>query len=224
MQEIKIDKIIRSRRKTIALHVLADATLVIRAPYRVSVEYLEKLVMSKRNWISKKQESFRSEAEQLKPKEFVNGELYPLLGNQIPLEIINGSKLRIWLEGKLKMSTACLSNPSGYLRRWYSIKAKEIIVPRVKILAEIHGFNYKSVRINNASGRWGSCGPKNSLNFSWRLITAPLDVIDSVILHELVHTEIKNHSAKFYSRLYCLIPDYKDKEKWLKNNSAALMI
>jgi predicted metal-dependent hydrolase len=96
-------------------------------------------------------------------------------------------------------------------------------VPRVKMLAQTNGFTYKSIRINSAVTRWGSCGPSNTLNFSWRLLAAPPDVIDSVILHELVHTEIKNHSSRFYTKLASVKPDYKESEKWLKNNSGILI-
>ena len=105
---------------------------------------------------------------------------------------------------------------------WYKKHAKEIITNRVQWFSGGLGFKYKSITINSAATRWGSCGAKNTLNFSWRLVTAPITVIDCVVVHELVHTEIKNHSRKFYERLKSILPDYKEHEKWLKENSGIM--
>lgn len=220
--DIKIDKIIRSKRRTVALVVMQDASLVIRAPLRAPLEYIYKFVDEKKDWIKKKQEHFLDKPDKYRPVQFVNGEIFYLTGISFKLEVISGAKPRIQInktEGKLEITEAVLKHPRKYFSNWYKKHAKEIITNRVEWFAGCLGFKYKSITINSASSRWGSCGPRNTLNFSWRLVTAPMSVIDCVVVHELVHTEIKNHSHKFYARLGSILPDYKECEKWLKENS-----
>jgi len=73
------------------------------------------------------------------------------------------------------------------------------------------------LRITNARKRWGSCSVKGNLNFTWRLIMAPLQVIDYVVVHELVHIKEKNHSKNFWNHVSSYLPDYKQKRKELKS-------
>ena len=72
------------------------------------------------------------------------------------------------------------------------------------------------LKFNNAQKRWASCSPKNNLNFSWRLIMAPIGVVDYVVVHELVHLEEKNHSKEFWRKVKVLLPQYERYERWLK--------
>jgi predicted metal-dependent hydrolase len=71
--------------------------------------------------------------------------------------------------------------------------------------------------ITNAQKRWGSCSHQGNLNFAWRLIMAPLPIIDSVVVHELVHLEVKNHSKAFWNKVEISHPQYKEHKDWLKN-------
>lgn len=224
MGDIKINKIIRSSRKSIALVVTANAELVIRAPFKVSDDYIRRLVNSKSKWIERKQKQFVQQAGAIKPKKYETGEEFYLLGKKYTLQIVDGVKPEIRIDGNLIMTVACLKSPQKYISEWYILQARQIFEERVKANSSALGLWYKSIRINGAKTRWGSCGPKNTLNFSWRLVIAPIEVIDSVVVHELVHTEIKNHSQKFYQRLKNIIPDYKEKEKWLKENKRAFLL
>ncbi|HSB07579.1 MAG TPA: M48 family metallopeptidase [Thermodesulfobacteriota bacterium] len=72
------------------------------------------------------------------------------------------------------------------------------------------------MKITSAKSRWGSCSRDNNLCFSWRIIMAPLNVLDYVLIHELVHIKEKNHSKRFWSHLEAVIPDYKKHRHWLR--------
>jgi len=98
----------------------------------------------------------------------------------------------------------------------YRKEAKSYLPPRVAGLARVHGFKYGRVFIKNHRSRWGSCSEKNNINLSLHLMRLPDDLIDYVILHELVHTEIKNHSPKFWQRLQEVCPDAKIFRKRLR--------
>ena len=101
----------------------------------------------------------------------------------------------------------------------YKKNAKNYIPARVEELALKYGFKYNNLRITSARTRWGSCSSKKNLNFTFRLILTPKEVIDYVIIHELSHLREMNHSRAFWNQVYEIIPDYKKHEKWLKENS-----
>lgn len=198
---------------------MPDASIVIRAPYGVSTDFIQGFANRKSGWIEKKQKYLTEKAQKHPPRKYIDGEKFYLTGIELTLRIQPGDRPEVWIDrGYLYLTPMCLSNPVKYLSLWYSAQAKNIIPGRVKTYAGLFGYEFKSIRINSAKTRWGSCGHKNSLNFSWRLVMAPVEIIDYVIVHELVHTEIKNHSKKFYKKLEGLMPGYRAREKWFKEN------
>lgn len=96
--------------------------------------------------------------------------------------------------------------------------AKIIITHRVEILSEIMGVNYDKLTVKLQKTRFGSCSTKKNLNFNAVIALMPKDISDYVIVHELAHLKQMNHSASFWKEVEKIIPDYKDKRKWLKEN------
>ena len=90
---------------------------------------------------------------------------------------------------------------------------------RVPAIACTNGFGYSKVSVTSATTRWGSCGRLNTLNFSRALACLPLFAVDYVIVHELCHTRVRNHSSAFYAEVKKIMPDYRQAEKILKENS-----
>lgn len=88
-------------------------------------------------------------------------------------------------------------------------KATEIIPKRVEYYSNIMGVKPTGIKITSAMSRWGSCSSKNSICFSYRLMLKPMDVIDYVVVHELAHIRVKNHSKAFYQEVEKFMPDYK---------------
>ena len=115
-----------------------------------------------------------------------------------------------------------LGNARDHLECWYKSQALDYITKKVEYYAQSNGLKYRSIRINDAATRWGSCGYKDTLNFTWRLIMAPARVVDYVIIHELMHLKQKNHSRKFWAEVRNLIPDYKVDERWLREKGHEL--
>jgi len=98
----------------------------------------------------------------------------------------------------------------------YRIEAKNYLPGRITQLADQFGFKYKNVYIKNMKSRWGSCSAKNNINLNLQLLRFDNEVIDYVILHELLHTRIKNHNIHFWQALQKLCPDYKKLKNQLK--------
>ena len=224
MEKIKIDKIVRSNRKTVGLIVTQDATLVVRAPVFTPVEHIERLVSKKSPWIRRK---IAEVLKRPKPitKEFVDGEGFLYLGKFYELHIVDDASLMIRLrDDRLDISKNVLPHARQVIAQWYKEEALRIIRERCVWYAKITGYKPISVKITNAQKRWGSCGPRGTLNFSWRLIMAPVEVIDYLIVHELVHIGQPDHSRLFWAKVKSILPDYKKREKWLKQNGGLLTL
>ena len=102
--------------------------------------------------------------------------------------------------------------------RVYKERAKGIISRRVQHYAQLMGVNYGRITIKDQKSRWGSCSEKSNLNFSWRLILMPIEVMDYVVVHELAHLKQMNHSQAFWEEVEKILPNYKEQRKWLKEN------
>jgi predicted metal-dependent hydrolase len=101
-------------------------------------------------------------------------------------------------------------------------KAAQLIPVRVEHFARLHGLTYRRIRISDARTRWGSCSPRKTLSFSWRLAMAPDEVVDYVVAHELAHTVELNHSDRFWRFLKTMIPEHGEHRNWLRHNGVIL--
>ncbi len=102
-------------------------------------------------------------------------------------------------------------------------KAKEIIPQRIEYYAPKIGVTYNRITIRNQRTRWGSCSSKGNLNFNCLLALFPLEIIDSIVVHELCHRKHMNHSPLFYAEIDKVFPDYKRCHKWLNDNGGRYM-
>ncbi|HIJ59800.1 MAG TPA: M48 family metallopeptidase [Nitrospirae bacterium] len=219
---MKIDKLICSKRKTIALQITDEAKLIVRAPYRVSEGVITKVINKHKKWIENKKKDIEQRLNTYRPKEFVNGEGFLYLGISYKLQIVEKQDKPIIFENVFYLRRDCLPNARDLFIKWYKKEAYNKIRERVEFYAKQRGFKFNTVKISNASKRWGSCSSKGNLNFSWRLIMAPLTVIDYVVIHELAHIEVKNHSKRFWNIVKIMMPDYEKHRAWLKLSGYSL--
>lgn len=223
MENIKIDNIIRTKRRTIALVVTRDARLIVRAPIKTPESYIISIVKQKERWVRKKIEEIKSKPS-LPDKEFVNGESFLFLGMSYSLRINTNSPQPVILRDGIEVNIAEPSIIREILIKWYKDEAKKKIAERCESISKITGYKPASLKISNAQKRWGSCSHRGDLNFSWHLIMAPMEVIDYVIVHELVHLEVKNHSKHFWNKVRTIMPDYNNRRAWLKQNGRDFLI
>jgi len=222
--DIKVEKIIRTKRKTIALQMTNNATLIVKAPFYLSDEKVREVILKHRKWIEKKKKEIEKRDPKYSPKEFVNGEGFLYLGKFYKLKIVNFQDEPLKFDNGFYLSKDALPEARKLFINWYKDMAYKKISERVEWYAKKRGFKYKSIKITNAQKRWASCSPKGNLNFSWRLIMAPLPVIDYVVVHELVHLEEKNHTKSFWTKVKMLMPDYEKHKDWLKKNGYLLKL
>ena len=216
----------RKRRKTISLHIKEDGRIVVYAPYRATKWEVERFVKEKQSWIVEKiseKEKFTKESE----KAFIPGEKFLYLGEWYPLELEKANHKNVPLKlsfGKFLLDQSHAAKAKHLFTQWYKREAKEKIAGRVNYFSNKHQLFPKGVKITSARYRWGSCSRENRLSFSWRIIMAPLSVIDYVLIHELVHIKEKNHSKSFWSYVESILPDYKGDRLWLKEHAYLLHI
>ncbi|MFN3481235.1 MAG: M48 family metallopeptidase [Thermodesulfovibrionales bacterium] len=222
--DIKIEKIIRTQRKTIALHITDDATLTVRAPLKVSDKTIMGVISKHANWIKQKTNEIITRDPRYARKEFVSGEGFLFLGRYYRLEVVDDQDEPLKFENKFYLSKSVLPRARELFIDWYKNMAYEKISERVELYACNSGLKYKKVNITDAQKRWGSCGHNGNLNFSWWLIMAPLPVLDYVVVHELAHIEEKNHTRSFWNKVKILMPDYEKHKDWLRENGYLLKI
>ncbi len=102
-------------------------------------------------------------------------------------------------------------------------QALKVLPSRAAFFALMVGVDYGRITIRNQRTRWGSCSSKGNLNFNCLLMLAPPEIQDYVVVHELCHRKEMNHSARFWAEVGKVLPDYREREKWLKNNGPILM-
>jgi len=204
-----------SNRKTIAIYV-RNGKIEVRAPFGCPTLEIDKLIESKKNWIIDKLAISRSQIESkttfvldYDSKILFRGQLFPVIAKAGTQAGFDGR--RFYMPPNL---------PSAQIKeiciKTYQRLAKTRITSIVAEVAAHMGVTPTSVKINSAKTRWGSCSSRKSLNFSWRLIMASDDVIDYVVVHELAHIFEMNHSAKFWTIVEKVLPDYKQRQEKLK--------
>lgn len=223
MDDIPIEKIVRSRRRTIALVITPDAHLIIRAPLRAPAAMIDKVIREKSGWIRKKIGEMK-ERPQVVIHAYEEGEIFWFLGRAYPLHIVDDPGAEILRTDRICISRTLHPDIRRRIKRWYMAEAHKEIHSRCMWFSMMTGYSPASVRITDARQRWGSCTSRGGLNFSWRLIQAPLEIVDYVIVHELVHLRQPDHSRKFWAKVEALMPDYKRRRKWLRENERLLRI
>lgn len=223
-------EVIRSgcRKKTMALQITREGNVVIRVPLKTPDSEVERFFFSRQAWIARKRyEKEMREERESKPREFMTGEEFLYLGTPYPLEMTesNGSRISLILaRGKFMLARKKASQAKELFIKWYRERAREVIEERVCFWGTRFGLIPTGITITGARQRYGSCSAKNRLSFSWRLILAPCQVIDYIVIHELAHIKVKNHSRKFWIYLERLMPEYRTRRQWLNENGHLLRL
>lgn len=210
-----------SQRKNLTITVERDRSIVVMAPIGTSPEKIREVVESRRFWIYEKLRH-PQKYDPSPRKEFVSGETVLYLGRNYRLEIQKGSEESIRFIGRFIVTGISPDRAAKLFREWYIGKAKKKIIPRVKMHARNLGVQFNKVMVSELKYRWGSCTPHDSLNFNWKLIKAPMSVIDYVIVHELAHLMEQNHTARFWNIVQAQVPGYVKAKEWLKEHGDIL--
>lgn len=238
-------KLTRSNRKTIALYV-RDGIVEVRAPLQAVKADIDKFVASKENWIVKRLDKHEELVEKREAfslnygdKAFYRGKEYPIVarhGNCVGFDEQGapaGNSGKLCEKPPSQHENSTTENSAHFyippnlpsegvkaaLIQIYKMLAKRCLTERVLHYQPMMGVTVTNLKINSAKTRWGSMSGKKSVNFSWWLILADDDMIDAVVVHELAHIKQMNHSDKFWAEVEKILPDWREREKRLKEFS-----
>ncbi len=159
-------------------------------------------------------------------REWVNGETFLYLGRSYRLSIVSEQDCDLKLkEGRFCLHRGLIENGGSVAAKiafeaYYSDKGLDRIKQRVKYLAAKVGVEPTSVKIKDMNYRWASCSKTDALSFHWKCMMAPPKIIDYIIVHELCHIHHRNHTDAFWNEVDKVMPDYRERKSWLKNNGA----
>lgn len=208
--------IVYSKRKTISVIVERDRSVIVRAPLNTSKELIENEINKRKRLIQNKINHNQKYPFDKQTKEFVSGESLLYLGKNYKLYITDEPIQEVLFDNKFFISKSNQKNAKKLFKEWYLDSANKIIIPKVKSIAQEIGVKYNSLNILDLKYRWGSCTPKDNIHFNWRLIKAPMTVIEYIIVHELTHLLESNHTPEFWNRVAARLPNYDKAKHWLK--------
>ena len=213
-----------SRRKTLSITVERDRRVIVHAPSNLCAEKIDAIIQSKRQWLYEKIKHPQKYQDLPHPpgKELVNGESALYLGRSYRIELVESATDDVQFKQKFLIRRSPFSQRQEVLRDWYIKRAKEKILPRVARLALELGVEYTEAKIVDNRYRWGSCTVKNNINLNWRLIKAPMFVIDYVIVHELAHLLEANHTPRFWNIVRTQTSTMEKAKAWLQENGQIL--
>ena len=176
--------LVRSSRKTLAVQIRTDGTVIARAPLRMPKDRILCFLSEKASWI-RMQQGRMQERENMRQQA------------RIHLDAAQEKELRE--------------------------RAKSVLAQRTAYFARQIGVTYGKITVRDQKTRWGSCSQTGNLNFNFRLILAPSEVLDYVVVHELCHRRQMNHSTQFWQEVAQVLPDYRKRKAWLTENGWRLM-
>lgn len=221
--DIAIEK--TPRRKTVSIFIERDGTVRVLAPEGTSDEEIEIAVKSKQYQIFTKFAKWKELNFGKVNREFVNGQSFLYFGRNYRLSIEKDQEVPLRLSGgSLILDKNHLPKAEKVFRDFYKTKAELKVQERLKHISLKFREQPTSVGVLELQNRWASCTPNKGLKFHWKCAMAPVSVLDYIITHEMVHLKYPNHSPEFWDELDKKMPDYRDKQDWLKKNGVKMAL
>lgn len=215
------------RKKTISIQVERAGTVLVRVPFHTTQADIDHFLNEKNQWLQKIIGRQQKHNHDLQVRSFIPGERFPYLGENYALKIHerNDSDGALTFTGReFLLRRDALRGARILFYLWYQKQARVHLEERVCCLSRILGLSPRGVAVNNARSRWGSCSPDDRLTFAWRLIMAPAEIIDYVVVHEICHMKIRNHSRDYWRLVEHILPGHKKHRSWLKDHGHLLTI
>lgn len=203
------------RRRSVSIAVNAQGVSV-KAPETLSAEQLASIVQGRGAWVVSKQLRFRTLQETApRARSMKDGSALLYLGRQCRLWRVEDLQSTRRRGRRIEVPSLCEEALNAELRRWYREQAARVIRQRVRLYARRLGVTPAAELIRDQRTRWGSCNARGELRFNWRIVLAPMALIDYVVAHELCHLEHLHHGPQFWQRLRDVLPDYEQRRERL---------
>lgn len=211
-------------RKHIGITVRPDMHVVVAAPDGLPLEVIRERVRKRAPWILRQLDQFELYRPLPTPRQYLNGETHRYLGRQYRLKITEGSEGVVKLRGRyLAVETPETGNTAKtrkLVEDWYRVLARATFERRLQECLTKHprfAPHHPPLLIRRLKTRWGSCSKAGRVLLNTELVQAPVECVDYVIVHELCHLEVPDHSAAFYRLLNQCMPDWKGRKAKLES-------
>lgn len=223
------------RRRTMEISIDEACRVCVTAPRFVAAAEIEKFIHVKASWIIRKLREVTARQTVVHGRRYEDGHEFLFLGRPYPLRIERTDRRTadIWFDGtqwrvNLPVSLTKQEEPPAIKKRlsqWYRRQAGEILGGRVFHFARLMGQEPAKIAVKTQKRIWGSCAHHSrTINLNWHLVLAPLEVIDYVVVHELSHLEVPNHSRRFWRRVQGVLPDYQQRSQWLREHALEMKL
>lgn len=225
---LKYNIIRQPYRKTIAISISEDNQIVVKASKTLSKKYINDFVLEKQKWIKKVMTFNTYEKKPYQEKSFSANEKFLFLGKPLFLNIEIGNRKKVKIEDNrlyVFIPSNC-KDTKKYVKNklidWYKEQSFKFINQRLNIYKKNLNLTPLKLKIKQLKSSWGSCSKSKIITMSWRVIMAPVEIIDYILVHELIHLIHHNHSSKFWNEVAKVFPNYKQLKKWLVINDNCL--
>lgn len=200
-------ELIREKRKTISMRVEPNGQIVVKAPIKAPIAFIEQFILSKQNWIAKQLK--RVESVNSFKNSFDFSSYFYILGQkcnfaEVDMALIGATQKQIW--------------------KHYNKMAAELLPDMVGKKVEEVGLEYRTLKISNSRRVWGSFDRNGNMKLNYKLVILPPELVNYVIVHELCHGKYLNHSKQFWAKVGDFCPEYKKLKKQLEMYSFLLEI
>ena len=215
------------RKKTVAVTVDPAGSVLIVAPEHLTTSRLDAMVRRKAAWLVRRIKRVKTHAPPLSPREFVSGESVLYLGRHYRLKVhpreTGDAKLRgRWLHVPAPEDVRRPDHIRAALVSWLRCRAAERLPERVAAWQPKAGVAMPRVVIADQQKRWGSCDQRGTIRLNWRIIQAPMRVVDYVVVHELVHLRHRGHGRDYWQAVGRVMPDYERRREDLRQRGVGL--
>lgn len=216
------------KRKSVEIRIEPSGLVRVRAPKGSDESKVLELLESKGKWIIEHMDKYFEAKEKKPPSDYEAGDMYRVLWKTHELKVVINSevyKATAKLDGKyicVESNTDDKDVVANAIDAFYKKEAKKIIKDRVKFYQKHFKSKPKELTFKNEKSRWGSCTSERVINFNYRIIMAPINIVDYLVVHEMCHLHHMNHSKSFWTLVGSILPDYKESREWLKYNGFTL--
>lgn len=211
------------RRRDVCVQVYADGRLRVVAPPAMSLPDIRAFIIERAHWIRSKQTYFATKRE--RAIQLIAGAALPFAGEQLRLEIHpRATRARAIRKEKVLAYTGPEAGVRAAVIAWYRRQATETIAQRIAHYAPAVGCKPTRLVIRDQRTRWGSCSARGTISINWRLLLAPYEVMDYVVIHELCHLLQRNHSVHFWREVERVMPSYEQHTRWLRERGGELSL
>ena len=217
------DEVIYTRRRTLALMVQPGGRVVVRAPLHTSDARINALLREKAGWLDQAKKRMAA-VPAPKVIHFENGERIWYQGHAYPLRLeksVRGGLAFVPAKGFLLQEDR-RSEGQRLLEKFYRAETRRLTGEVLQVYARRFDLHPTSVSVTAAKSRWGSCGARNTINFSYRLAMVPPEALAYVVAHELAHTVHHNHSQAFWALVAQLRPGFQKERALLRQHGPTL--